>query len=353
MNFSNISKDLSRQTSSTVDYILKLKISDTQKKAMLNKVFNSVGYPFYDKMFDDNSELFGSNAINTTGFQNSDGQIERLSSKMVQNYNLGRTTNPAILLGFYDSLLGDAQSEAFSNAVSLGKHPTLTRILRGETCSWCRARTGTFIDPDGEMFARHDNCDCLIITKGFNSRNGVLKNYTKNTNIKNRAKIEKLDKKAIKKLDGYDSTTRKFADVLNGKKEAKIGTIYSNAAKALKIKNNAALYITNNYVRHMDASGHFTGTGFGKTTHDDPRPLTVIEVSNIPQIVKTSNKNNTIIDDIVRKRQRYKIISDIGNRKQLVMVEVANKQRLDLVTSYIITERKYRKLLKEVISGKE
>lgn len=179
MNFSDIAKDLGYQTLSAVKYILGLRVSDEQKRTALTKLFDKVGYPFYAKMFADNSELFDSLAIKTTGFQNQDDQIERLSSKMVQNYNLGRDSSPAILREFYDSLLGDAQKEAFSNAISLDKHPTLTRILRGETCSWCRARTGTFVDPDGDLFARHDNCDCLFITRGYNSRNGVLQNYVK------------------------------------------------------------------------------------------------------------------------------------------------------------------------------
>ena len=30
-------------------------------------------------------------------------------------------------------------------------------------------------------FARHDDCDCLIVVSGYNSRNGVVNNYTKNS----------------------------------------------------------------------------------------------------------------------------------------------------------------------------
>lgn len=179
MNFSEIAKDLGRQALATVEYILSLNVGDAMKRDMLTRVFRETGYPFYDKMFNDSSRLFDSEAIGTEGFQNPDGQIERLSSKVVQNYNLGRVSNPATLRGFYDSLLADAEDEAFRNARSLDRHPTLTRRLRGETCDWCRARAGTFIDPSGDLFARHDNCDCLFITRGFNSRNGVLENYTK------------------------------------------------------------------------------------------------------------------------------------------------------------------------------
>lgn len=178
MNFSASAKDLGRQMMSVVEFILSLQISPAEKRRRLVKAFGIVGNEFFGKMFADNSELFASEAIKTLGFQNPEDQIERLSSKLVQNYNLGRK-NEAIVRGFFDSVLADAQHEAFENGVSLGKVPTLTRRLVGETCGWCAARTGTFTYPEGELFARHDNCDCLFIVQGYNSRNGLLTNYRK------------------------------------------------------------------------------------------------------------------------------------------------------------------------------
>lgn len=178
MNFSDVAADLGKQVSKVVDYILSLDISPVDKRARLIKVFGIVGNEFFDKMFVDNSLLFDSEAIGSLGFSNPEGQVERLSSKLVQNYNLGRK-NDAIVTGFFDSVLADAQREAFDNGISLGKVPTLTRRLVGETCPWCVARVGTFTYPDGELFARHDNCDCLFIVSGYNSRNGILTNYRK------------------------------------------------------------------------------------------------------------------------------------------------------------------------------
>lgn len=178
MEFSKVATDISKQMRKVVDYILNLDISPADKRARLIKAFKIVGYEFFDKMFADNSRLFDSEAIGTLGFQNPEGQIERLSAKLVQNYALTRK-NDAIIKEFYDSVLGDAQNEAFKNGISLGKVPTLTRQLVGETCGWCRDRVGTYTYPDSEMFARHDNCDCLFIVRGYNSRNGVLTNYKK------------------------------------------------------------------------------------------------------------------------------------------------------------------------------
>lgn len=178
MNFSDVATDVSKQMQEVVDYILALDISPTEKRRRLINAFGIVGNEFFGKMFADNSELFASEAIGTLGYQNPEDQIERLASKLVQNYNLGRKTEE-IVKGFYDSVLGDAQKEAFENARSLRRVPTLTRSLVGETCEWCVARTGTFTNPDGELFTRHDNCDCLFIVSGYNSRNGILTNYKK------------------------------------------------------------------------------------------------------------------------------------------------------------------------------
>lgn len=178
MNFSQTATDMGKQMMEVVNYILSLDISIEDKKARLIKAFGIVGNEFFGKMFADSSELFDSMAIGTLGFKNPEGQIERLSTKLVQNYNLGRK-NDAIVKEFFDSVLGDAQDEAFENGRSLGRVPTLTRRLVGETCAWCTARVGTFVNPDSEMFARHDNCDCLFIVSGFNSRNGILTNYRK------------------------------------------------------------------------------------------------------------------------------------------------------------------------------
>ena len=41
----------------------------------------------------------------------------------------------------------------------------ITRTTLGETCEWCKKLAGTYYDPssgDGEIFMRHDNCDCHI-----------------------------------------------------------------------------------------------------------------------------------------------------------------------------------------------
>ena len=180
MNFEPAAHDIGKLMAELLRLIAGMNISPAAKKELLTKSFGAVGTEFYEKMFNDCSMLFDSTAIKTLGMSDLDNQTSRLAQKLIRNDALGRVTDQ-IVEGYFNSLLADAQNEAFKNAVSLGKVPTLTRSLRGETCEWCVARVGTWTNPSGELFARHDNCDCKIVVSGYKSRNGELKNYTKNS----------------------------------------------------------------------------------------------------------------------------------------------------------------------------
>ena len=203
MNFEPAAHDMGRLMAELLKLIAGMNISPEAKKELLAKSFGSVGAEFCDKMFNDCSELFDSSAIGTLGKADLNNRAGRLAQKLIRNDALSRPTGQ-ILDGYFNSLLASAQEEAFKNAVSLGKVPTLTRSLRGETCGWCQARVGTWTNPSGELFARHDNCDCKIVVSGYNSRNGELKNYTKNSKKKgpNSSRQNKVlsDEEAMEKI---------------------------------------------------------------------------------------------------------------------------------------------------------
>ena len=182
INFSPVATDTAESMDETVKYILNLNITPAEKVKRLNAVFNLVGSDFYVQMFDANSQLFDSTAIGTDYFDMTE-QIDHLANKLVQNYNLSRPID-TLVKDFYDSALGKAQNEAFRNALSLDRHPTLTRTMVGETCRWCKDRAGVFVDPDPELFTRHADCDCLFTVSGYNSRNGILNNYNKRKETK-------------------------------------------------------------------------------------------------------------------------------------------------------------------------
>ena len=178
MDFSGVTNDTSVRVSEVIDYILGLNISPDEKRLRIANVVRAVGVHFHFQLFDASSEIFDSAAMASKGIEDADGQADRLAAKLVRNYALGRQIDP-LVSAYYNSVLGDAEREAFNNAVSMQKHPTLTRTIVGETCDWCTFKAGTHTNPTGKDFARHDKCDCLFIVSGFNSRNGLLTNYTK------------------------------------------------------------------------------------------------------------------------------------------------------------------------------
>jgi hypothetical protein len=178
MDFSGVTDDTGARVSAVINYILGLNISPDEKVSRISNVVRSVGEHFHSQLFGAASEVFDSASMASRGLDNTDGQAQRLATKIVRNYALGRET-ATLVSAYYNSVLGSAQEEAFNNAVSMQKHPTLTRSIVGETCKWCESKAGTHTNPTAEDFARHDKCDCLFIVSGYNSRNGLLSNYSK------------------------------------------------------------------------------------------------------------------------------------------------------------------------------
>lgn len=179
MEFSGVSLDTSKNVFETIKYILGLNISLDDKRSRVIKVLRLVGTSFHTKMFDDNSRIFDSTALKTIGVDDS-SQSARLATKLIRNYSLGRSSDP-LVGSYFDTLLGQAQMEAFENAVSMQKVPTLTRSLVGEVGKWCWCPdlAGTYTNPRPDMFKRHTKCDCLFTVSGYNTRNGILNNYRK------------------------------------------------------------------------------------------------------------------------------------------------------------------------------
>lgn len=178
MDFSGIVEDTANGVYNIIVDVLRMDISPDTKINQIQAVLSQVGAQFGQKMFDDVSRLFGSSAIKSSIPYSENDQVYTLAQKIVRDSAFALDDKP-LVKEYGDVILGRAQHSAFENARSLDRHPTLTRRMRGETCQWCVDRAGTFTDPPAELFARHDNCDCLFIVSGYNSRNGVLKNYKK------------------------------------------------------------------------------------------------------------------------------------------------------------------------------
>ncbi len=179
MDFSGVTNDTSRNVTAAVEGILSMNISPDDKEAQIARIFIVVGREFHDQLYDASSQVFDSQSINSVDKLDK-SQAERLANKVVRNYALTRNTTGALIKEFYDSVLSQAQHEAFQNAASLQKHPTLTRTPTGKTtCKWCLSQSGVHQNPTRENFKRHRDDDCKITVSGYNSRNGVLNNYKK------------------------------------------------------------------------------------------------------------------------------------------------------------------------------
>ena len=182
VDFSGVTNDTSSLVAAAVDMILSLDISPADKQSRIAALPYNVGEHYHTQLYDATSAVFDSTAIKSTGFNDMKDQTERLALKIVRNYALSRDTVTELVAAYYDSVLGKAQGEAFDNARSMQKHPMLTRSLVGEkNCDWCatKAAASPYINPTNEDFSRHHLCDCLFVVSGYNSRNGVLKNYVK------------------------------------------------------------------------------------------------------------------------------------------------------------------------------
>ena len=182
MDFSGVTNETSSLVTAAVDKILSLDISPVDKQSRIAALLYNVGEHYHTQLYDATSAVFDSAAIKSTGFSDMKDQTDRLALKIVRNYALSRDTVSELVVAYYNSVLGKVQGEAFENAVSMQKHPILARSIVGENnCEWCviKSRKSPYTNPTDSDFSRHDGCDCLLIVSGYNTRNGVLKNYVK------------------------------------------------------------------------------------------------------------------------------------------------------------------------------
>ena len=179
MDFEQIAIDTAKQVEDQIEYILKLNISPGDKQLRISRLVASVGVVYHDQAYGAVSTALGSEAVASAGQIDTTDRSNRLAQKVVRNYSLGRA-NDRTIKSFYDSELNEVQDQAFRNARSMEKHPTVTRVLSGsENCAWCKSLAGRHTRPTGEVFARHAGCDCVITVSGYNTRNGLVTNFVK------------------------------------------------------------------------------------------------------------------------------------------------------------------------------
>lgn len=179
MEFSVVADAVGTEAEKTVKYILEQNWSPAKKRQYLIRLFTLTGNEFYNRIFQMGSEIFDSTALSDLGFTNPNGQIEQLAETLVRNYNLSRSTSE-VTVEFYYSVMSDAQLVAFKNAISLDKHPVLTRTAHSKACDWCKRLAGTYIEPYEEAFRHHERCKCDFTLSGYGTRDGTYTGHVPN-----------------------------------------------------------------------------------------------------------------------------------------------------------------------------
>lgn len=178
INLDVIVDDISPRLSNAIESILASGLDLTTKKNRVQLLLAGIGAHFKSKAFTDTSTIFDSDIAGGNFTDDESLQSLSLAVKVARNYALERDFRQ-LVSSYLSSLLGSAKYEAFTNAVSLGKHPTLTRSIVSETCDWCESKAGVHVNPTREDFKRHTDCDCRFVVTGYNTRNGEIKNYRK------------------------------------------------------------------------------------------------------------------------------------------------------------------------------
>lgn len=138
-------------------------------------LFREVGATVYAKVFGMNAFDMDISHITGPGIDDRYYGLAKVASGSV---SAGTAPVPDLVSNYLDSMAAKAQHDAMKLAKQSGKFPTVTRTPTGrETCAWCDSKAGTYTNPSAEIFHRHRGCDCIIVTKGYNSRNGTLNNY--------------------------------------------------------------------------------------------------------------------------------------------------------------------------------
>lgn len=175
MNYSALNNTILPQVLATVALINNPEVDPEVRQLNQEILFREVGAAIYAKIYDMNA--FDMEIQYTTG-NGIDDRYYGLAKVLSDSISTGDSPNLDLITNYLNSMTALAQNDAMKTAKQSGKHPIVTRTPTGlKTCAWCESKAGTYVDPPGDVFARHRGCDCSIETSGYNSRNGTLNNY--------------------------------------------------------------------------------------------------------------------------------------------------------------------------------
>lgn len=184
MDFDGLTSDATKMTANLAAEILAANYSPANKIQLLTVVISRIGRAYATKLGTDVSRVFGSEALKINPDFGSLAQIEDLARKMTREAAFGLPPTE-LARDYFTNVFARNGEQAYKNAISLDKRPTITRRLTDrDHCDWCAARTGTFSadsfsELPTEIFRRHLGCKCEIRLSGSGGRSRKLNNYVK------------------------------------------------------------------------------------------------------------------------------------------------------------------------------
>ncbi len=176
MDYSKLAAALTPKVMAAIAVLNNPEISPAVRQLNQEILLREVGNSVYAKIYDMNAFDMEVPHTKGNGIDERYFGLAKVSSHSVSN---GKGGLEEYVKNFLDYSASKAQHDAMTNARQSGKHPKITRTTSGKTCKWCQSLAGVYYEPSSDVFKRHGACDCKITTEGYNSRNGLLKNYVK------------------------------------------------------------------------------------------------------------------------------------------------------------------------------
>ena len=91
------------------------------------------------------------------------------------------------IVNFSQSVVDDVISKNVEFHYKSGLHPTITRVVMGNCCEWCRNLGGTYSYPDKvptNFYRRHRDCRCMVLYDPKDGQ-GIQNSHTKEWNNEN------------------------------------------------------------------------------------------------------------------------------------------------------------------------
>lgn len=176
MNYSDLNDTIVKKVLRALALINNPEIDPEIRQLNQEILFREVGTAVYDKVYDMNAFDFEVQHTRGPGIDDRYYGLAKVVSGSVATGTLGLDQTVRTYL---DGMAAKAQQDAVKNARQSGKYTRVVRETRGETCKWCQNLAGTYTNPGPEVFRRHRECDCSIVTEGYRTRNGQLNNYVK------------------------------------------------------------------------------------------------------------------------------------------------------------------------------